>query len=80
MEYGCRPRYQSPIPLVFPNYYAHERPAPLSLPQVPRANQRPYPVGGPAGIQMRTGSMREEEIQESHGNARRRIAIAVSQY
>jgi hypothetical protein len=77
MEYDYR-RYQNPLPVVFPNYYAHERAAPLSLTQVPRANPRTYPVAGSAGIRMRTGGIREDEIQETHANARRRIAIAVS--
>jgi hypothetical protein len=78
MEYDYR-RHQSGVSFVFPNYYAHERNAPLALSQVSRVDPRTCPIGGPnGGMRTRGGAMREEEIQENSGNSRRRIAVAVS--
>lgn len=79
MDSGYR-RYQNSTAFAFPTPYFTDRNAPLSLGNVNRTDPRTCPMSGFNGsMRLRNRVMREDEIPENGGNARRRIAIAVSQ-
>jgi hypothetical protein len=76
MDYDT-PRRCLPHNLSYPNYIYSERNAPLALSHNTRENPRGYPIGGPVGGMHGRASI-EEPMMET-GQARRRIAVAVSQ-
>jgi hypothetical protein len=67
-------------PNVFTSQYAHEQGVSASMTHPARSDPRVYPIGGAVGgIRTRGGGTREDEALDNNGNARRRIAVAVSQ-
>jgi hypothetical protein len=76
MEYD-NSRRCLPHNLSYQNYY-DERNVPMALAHNTRGNPRGYPAGGPGSGMHSRGNMGREEPMMETGQARRRIAVAVS--